>query len=68
VSRAAGSARAERRAAIDAVILVQEALSQAQTNISQAHSAWVDQATLAIESAMDDEAMQVLVTPAKGDL
>jgi hypothetical protein len=54
--------------AIDGVVLVQEALSEAQTGISQWHMARVDQAILAVHPTMDEEAMQMLATPAKGHL
>jgi hypothetical protein len=42
--------------AIDEVVFVQEALSDTQTEISQSHTPWVDEAVRAVHTPVDDEA------------
>jgi hypothetical protein len=54
--------------AIDEVVHVQEAFSDTQADISQSHTARVDEAFHAVHTPVDDEPMQMLVAPTKGYL
>jgi hypothetical protein len=54
--------------AIDEVVLVQEALADAQPKINQPYTAWIAASFRPVHPSLDDEAMQVLVAPGKGRL
>jgi len=56
------------RPTIDEVVLIPEALTDAQAEISQMHTARVDEAFRAVHTPVYDEAMQMLVAPTKGYL
>ena len=50
------------------VVLVQEALADAQPESSQPHAARVDAAVVSVLAPLDHEAVQVLTAPAQCDL
>ena len=50
---------------IDEVVLVQEVFSDTQAEISQSHTARIDEAFHSVHPPVDDEAMQMLVAPTK---
>jgi hypothetical protein len=54
--------------AVDEVVLVPEALADAEPELAEPHAARVGIARVAVLAPLDDEAMQVLIAPAEGRL